>query len=314
MTGAMRWGLVGTGPWAQMVHAPSLTSGDAPRLTTVWGRDPAKAAALADRFGVGVAGSVEELLDQVEAVSFAIAPQAQAELARRALERGRRVLLEKPLGTEPEVVRRFAQEIPADSRATVFLTRLFEPTRSGWVRDAVGRGYTGAHVEWVSSALSPGSVYADSPWRRGTGIVWDLMPHVLSQVVPVLGAVVEASAEPWVEREGMLVELRHAGGNRTTVRMTLQARPEDRAEWIRFDGPDGSTTSPGEALDFVAAHRAAVDAVESDDPADDDPLLRWATVAAAVEPTVTMSALVQQYASAHPSTPELRDPGEGRHT
>ena len=192
----MRWGLIGTGPWARTVHAPSLHAHPDAEFVAVWGRDGRKAADLAAEHGVRAVDGIDDLLDQVDAVSFAIAPSAQAPLARAAVERGRHVLLEKPVSTDPAVVADLADRVPDDVRAAVFLTRLFEPSRAAWLRGAMGGGYTEAHVEWVSSALTPGSAYADSAWRHGAdGAIWDLMPHVLSQVVAVLGDVVEASSE-----------------------------------------------------------------------------------------------------------------------
>jgi len=63
----------------------------------------------------------------------------------------------------------------------------------------LGRGYAHADVEWISSAPILGSVYADSAWRHGAGALWDVLPHVLAQVVPVLGDVVDASVTTWPE-------------------------------------------------------------------------------------------------------------------
>ena len=44
---SLRFGLVGTGPWARMTHGPGLVAADGVDLVGVWGRDPAKAADLA---------------------------------------------------------------------------------------------------------------------------------------------------------------------------------------------------------------------------------------------------------------------------
>ena len=48
MTSApLRFGLVGTGYWARIAHAPALASTEGIELAGVWGRDPRAAAALA---------------------------------------------------------------------------------------------------------------------------------------------------------------------------------------------------------------------------------------------------------------------------
>ena len=44
----LRFGLVGTGHWAQEVHARALADNPNAELAAVWGRDAAKAARVAD--------------------------------------------------------------------------------------------------------------------------------------------------------------------------------------------------------------------------------------------------------------------------
>lgn len=305
---SLRWGLVGTGTWARAVHAPSLaTAAGGGRLTAVWGRDPVRAGALAADHGVVASSSFEDLLDRVDAVSLAVAPDVQVPLARRAAERGRRLLLEKPVATRAEAVRELAAALPRGSRSLVFLTRLFEPTRSRWVREAARGSWTGAEVVHASGALTAGSAYAGSLWRHGAGGLWDLLPHVLSQVVPVLGDVADGTVGPWPEHDGFLVDLEHVGGATTRVRISLTAAPEDREEWIRFDGPGGSTRSPADALDFVAAHAAAVQVVEGATDPLHDPLLRMTTVEAALAPTALIADLVAQHDDAgRPTTTQHR--------
>ena len=46
-----RFGLLGTGHWADTVHAAPLAAHPEVELVGVWGRDPAKAAAVAERHG-----------------------------------------------------------------------------------------------------------------------------------------------------------------------------------------------------------------------------------------------------------------------
>jgi predicted dehydrogenase len=40
----LKFGLVGTGYWARVAHAPALASADGIQLAAVWGRDPLAAA------------------------------------------------------------------------------------------------------------------------------------------------------------------------------------------------------------------------------------------------------------------------------
>ena len=51
---ALRFGVLGTGYWAQETHASMLAASDDAELVAIWGRDPAKTEAAAGR--VGIAG------------------------------------------------------------------------------------------------------------------------------------------------------------------------------------------------------------------------------------------------------------------
>src|ERR1700761_6584856 len=94
---AMRFGLVGTGYWAKITHAPALASTPGAELTAVWGRDPAAAAALAAEHGATAHTDFGAFLDSVDAVAFAVPPHVQAPLAIRAAQAGKHLLLEKPI-------------------------------------------------------------------------------------------------------------------------------------------------------------------------------------------------------------------------
>ncbi|MFL6001337.1 MAG: Gfo/Idh/MocA family oxidoreductase, partial [Nocardioides sp.] len=85
----MRFGLVGTGPWATMVHGPGLAEARDVELVGVWGRTREKAETLAANLGVNAYDDYDALLDDVEAVAFAVPPDAQAELALVAARAGK---------------------------------------------------------------------------------------------------------------------------------------------------------------------------------------------------------------------------------
>ncbi|CAM5596955.1 Oxidoreductase OS=Streptomyces aurantiogriseus OX=66870 GN=GCM10010251_29110 PE=4 SV=1 [Streptomyces aurantiogriseus] len=99
----MRIGLLGTGPWAQMVHAPVLGAHEGLDFAGVWGRRPAAAKELADRHGTRAYDEVDALLADVDAVAVALPPDVQAELAVRAAEAGCHLLLDKPLAASGPV-------------------------------------------------------------------------------------------------------------------------------------------------------------------------------------------------------------------
>src|SRR5919107_2965732 len=96
----MRFGVLGTGFWAQRIHAASLAEHEDAELVGVWGRDVAKAKAVGAEFDVAGFGDVDELLSQVDAVAIALPPHVQAPLAERAAAAGKHLLLEKPIALD----------------------------------------------------------------------------------------------------------------------------------------------------------------------------------------------------------------------
>src|SRR5262245_42741488 len=82
----LRFGLVGTGYWARITHAPALASGEGIEFAAVWGRDPGAARALAAEHGAAAYADFDELLAEVDGVAFAVPPRSEA---RRVGEEGR---------------------------------------------------------------------------------------------------------------------------------------------------------------------------------------------------------------------------------
>jgi predicted dehydrogenase len=93
----VRFGLFGTGYWAAEVHAAALAAAADAQFVGVWGRDPAKAAGLAQRYGCRAYDDVDVLIADVDAVDVALPPAVQAPIAARAAAAGRHLLLDKPL-------------------------------------------------------------------------------------------------------------------------------------------------------------------------------------------------------------------------
>ncbi|MCW2887586.1 MAG: hypothetical protein QOE54_3816 [Streptosporangiaceae bacterium] len=203
-------GLVGAGPWADMVHAPTLAAGPDTRLAGVWARRPEASAELAAKRGVPSFVRLEELFDSCEAVAFSVPPDVQADLAARAARAGKAVLLEKPLAMDLEGARRLTDAI---GEAAVASQMVFTLRYSGAARaflDQVrGLQAFGGYGSFVSSVLS-GGPFA-TPWRLERGALLDLGPHIVDLLDAALGRVVgvRAHGNPlgWV---GLMLE--HEGG------------------------------------------------------------------------------------------------------
>src|SRR5262249_33547378 len=132
---SLRIGLVGTGYWATVIHAASAAHHPGMDFVGVWGRDSAKAATVADGLGVRAYADFDALLDDVDALTFAIPPDAQAELATRAAQRGKHLLLEKPIASTVEAALRLEHAVAeANVGSIVFFTRRFVPETVQWLQ------------------------------------------------------------------------------------------------------------------------------------------------------------------------------------
>src|SRR5580693_6741298 len=75
----LRFGLVGTGHWARVTHAPALASTEGIEFAAVWGRNPEAAAALAARHGAVAYRDLGDFLAGLDGVAFSVPPDVQSE-------------------------------------------------------------------------------------------------------------------------------------------------------------------------------------------------------------------------------------------
>ncbi|WP_434741535.1 Gfo/Idh/MocA family protein [Micromonospora sp. SH-82] len=241
----LRFGLFGTGHWATETHGAALDAHPRVELAGVWGRDPVKAAVLADRYGVPAYDDADALIDAVDAVSVALPPDVQADIALRAAIAGRHLLLDKPLAltvADADLVVSAAGRSGVAS--VVFFTARFQPAVDAFLTaTAAAGGWYAAHVLRSASAFRPESPYRDSLWRRQHGGLWDLGPHALSVLLPVLGRVTRVAA---VDGPHGLVNLvlTHEDGGSSTVSLTLDAPPEVVRHETVFYGENGIRSVP----------------------------------------------------------------------
>ena len=187
-------GLVGAGPWATVVHAPLIAGGPGTSLDVVWARREDAAAELASPYGAAVAGSFEELLARCDAVAFAVPPDVQAELATRAAQAGKHLLLEKPLAFDLADAERLAAAVDEAGVSTMlFLTNRFTAEGRDFLRRVAETEPQAAQISFVSGGSRPGEFFA-TPWRVARGALLDLGPHVLDLLDATLGPIAEVTA------------------------------------------------------------------------------------------------------------------------
>ncbi len=241
----MRFGLLGTGYWAREVHAAALAVHPEVEFTAVWGRNPAKAASLAEAFGVRAFDDVDALLAEVDAVAFALPPGIQAALALRAAKAGKHLLLDKPLALTVADADAVVAEVDSRQLASViFFTHRFQPTTIDALAQVIETGsWHGAQATYFGSIYSEGSPYAESVWRQEYGGLWDIGPHALSLLIPVLGPVTSVTAVSG-PRQTTHVTSTHASGAVSTMSLTLDCAPLASRTETTLHGESGWVTLP----------------------------------------------------------------------
>ncbi|SEE97802.1 Predicted dehydrogenase [Streptomyces sp. 3213] len=259
----MRIGLLGTGPWAQMAHAPALAGHAEWDFAGVWGRRPDAAKELADQYAVPVYDDVDALLADVDAVAVALPPSVQAELAVRAARAGRHLLLDKPLAPTVEQGRAVVDAVrEAGVASIVFFTTRFLPETEAWITEqAAAEGWFTARAEWLGSVFTSDSPFAASPWRQEKGALWDVGPHALSVLLPVLGDVRRVAAAVPGPGDTAVLVLDHVGGASSTLTLSLTAPPAAAGVAVELRGAAGVTTLPDSSGTAVSALGRAADAL-----------------------------------------------------
>jgi predicted dehydrogenase len=255
----MRFGLLGTGFWAAETQAAALAVHPDAEFVGVWGRDPAKAEALAQRYAVRAYPDVDALVADVDAVAVALPPDVQAPLAARAAEAGRHLLLDKPIALSTVDADRIVEAVDRRGLASVvFFTNRFYANVDAFLHQAVeAGGWHGARATLLASIFQPGSPYGASAWRREWGGLWDVGPHALSVILPVLGPVVEVAAMGAPHDTTHLL-LRHAGGAVSGMALSLDVPANGTVfEFVLF-GTDGAVTVPSGDITVVEAFGAAI--------------------------------------------------------
>ncbi|MEU8734359.1 Gfo/Idh/MocA family oxidoreductase [Streptomyces tendae] len=264
----MRIGLLGTGPWADMAHAPALAGHDDLDFVGVWGRRPDAAKEVAERHGTRAYDDVDALLADVEAVAVALPPAVQAELAVRAARAGCHLLLDKPLAATVAQGRAVVEAVRAAGVASVvFFTTRFQPETEAWItRQAAGDGWFTAQAQWLGALFGDGdgggdSPFAASPWRREKGALWDVGPHALSVLLPVLGDARRVTAAAPGPGDTVHLVLDHTGGASSTLTLSLTAPPAAAGATVELRGRAGVTLLPETTEGPVPALRRAADAL-----------------------------------------------------
>lgn len=232
-------GLVGAGPWARAMHAPTLAAGPETSLAAVWARRGDAAEALAREHGTVAAGSFDELLDRCDAVAFAVPPDVQDGLAIRAARAGKALLLEKPLAPTLDRARAVADAVGAAGVVSqLVLTKRYHPRTREFLAGAAAFETIGARSCYLHGSHLGGE--QASGWRLARhGVLLDLGPHLLDLLDAAVGPIdaVRASGDPtrWVE-----LSCEHAGGATSQASLSGSVALPRPSTVVELFGPSGT--------------------------------------------------------------------------
>lgn len=201
----VRVALIGYGYAGKTFHAPLICSVPGLELAVVVSRDAGKVGA--DMSGVAVVGTPHDVMTNpdIDLVVIASPNDTHAPLARAALQAGKHVVVDKPFAIELAQARELAALATEQDRVlSVFQNRRWDSDFLG-VCQAMADGVLG-EVRHFESHIDRYRPEVRARWREqqgpGSGIWYDLGPHLIDQALLLFGAPERVMASLAVLRDG----------------------------------------------------------------------------------------------------------------
>jgi scyllo-inositol 2-dehydrogenase (NADP+) len=206
----VRVGLVGFGLAGQAFHAPIIRAVSGLELACILERHGSLAQQKYP--DVRIARSLEDLLadEQIQLCVIATPNASHFDLAQRCLLAGRDVVIDKPITTNSQDAVQLVELAEKKGRVlTVYQNRRFDgdflTVQNLLASDALGRvvAYE-SHFDRYRPAIK------ENAWRErpesGSGILYDLGPHLFDQAMVLFGAPLAINADVFSEREASEVD------------------------------------------------------------------------------------------------------------
>jgi predicted dehydrogenase len=202
-------GLIGFGFAGRTFHAPVISAVEGLRLTAILQRHGSEAerAYPATR----VVRSLDELfaIDSIQLVVVATSNTSHYDLAKQCLEAGRHVVVDKPFTTSyAEAVELVSVARKQQRIISVYQNRRwdgdFQTVQHLLAENKLGR------VVLHESHFDRFRPHVREVWRErpepGSGLLFDLGPHLIDQTVLLFGVPDAISADVRIERDGSMVD------------------------------------------------------------------------------------------------------------
>jgi predicted dehydrogenase len=198
-TGQTRVAIVGAGNVSDE-YLRALTSYPDLTVTAVADLDAARARAQAEKYGVAVSGTATEILERedVDLVVNLTIPAAHAEVALAAIEAGKHVWSEKPLGLDRKSARAVldaanARGVVVGNAPDTILGPAIQTSHRLLAAGAIGAART---VLTLMQGPGPDAWHPRPQFlfAKGAGPLFDIGPYYVSTLVQLLGPVVSVCA------------------------------------------------------------------------------------------------------------------------
>ena len=202
--------IIGFGFAGRTFHAPVIRAVAGLRLAAIVQRTGSEAANTYPE--VRIVRDVQELLSpaSIQLVVVATPNTSHFDLARRCLQAGCHVVIDKPFATSyAEAAELVSLAEKCGRLLSVYQSRRwdgdFKTVRQLVGSDALGRVVRfESHYDRYRLQLRPGA-WREKP-EAGSGVLFDLGPHLIDQAVALFGTPEAVSADVRIERDGALVD------------------------------------------------------------------------------------------------------------
>ncbi len=187
-------GLIGFGLSGQIFHAPFIDSLENYKLSKIYTTDPSKAKIAEQKYpNATVCSDVEEIFRDktIDLVVVATPNDKHFEYAKKALENGKHVVVEKPFTVSVEEAEKLVELSEKSSKIlTVYQNRRYDSDFKT-VKKVIKSGFLGELVEYEAHFDRFRNYSTKNGWREkqlpGAGILYDLGPHLIDQALYLFG-------------------------------------------------------------------------------------------------------------------------------
>jgi predicted dehydrogenase len=194
--------------------------------------------ALAERHGVPACDRFTDLVDDCDAVAFAVPPPVQAELAAAAAQRGRAVFLERPMAGDLAGAEQLAE--------AVLIGKVVSQLGLSWRYAAHVRRFLTTDVPRIAPDGGTGRLIsgghrprAAAAWRVERGVLRDQGADLLDLLEAALGPIVGVQAHG-DRRGGLGLLLDHQVGRASEASMSPTSAVETFRAEVEVFGPGGA--------------------------------------------------------------------------